>query len=170
MRRRVVIVPSNIRLLLVGLLCFLLGVAITLQPAPRVSSRLAGLVQESALPAACFSNGCPIAPANTAARPERLPASVLELLQTYEPTSLAPIADILAAQQSPHPGGCKDAKYLLVDDISTVSGLGYSIITMVAFALQVGLSGVLLRQVSQSVMMWVSGACDYAALVRRLFS
>lgn len=67
---------------------------------------------------------------------QQLPGSVLELLQQFHQTSSVSIADLMAAQQNP--ADCSSTRYMLVDDMSTIAGLGFSMLNMAAMALQVG--------------------------------
>lgn len=62
----------------------------------------------------------------------RLPGSVDELLQNYDDTSAIPIHQMFMAMQAQN---CSTAKYLVVDDITTVSGFGWATLSLVPLAL-----------------------------------
>lgn len=111
----------------------------------------------------CSSNGCPSWPSSnvTAQMLQQLPRTVRDLVKTYKQTSWVGMADVTAAIKSPNSmttaaeeaaQACQSAKYLVMDDIDTTSGLGFSMITMVPLALQVSLplrlQGLLLSSIS----------------------
>lgn len=95
----------------------------------------------------CSSNGCPILPSSnvTVHMLQQLPGTVRELVTTYRQTSAVELGDLIAAQQSPESlshdqdpqQACQSAKYLVMDDITTVSGLGNNMISTAPLALQV---------------------------------
>lgn len=99
----------------------------------------------------CSNNGCPTWPnsnVTAAVTSQQLPRTVVDLVKTHRQTSWVNLADVIAATQSPDSlrtgfqtleQVCQSQKYLVVDDISTVSGLGFSMITMVPVSLQVRL-------------------------------
>jgi hypothetical protein len=60
--------------------------------------------------------------------------TVEQLLLTYDSRSWFNIADYMATVQESQK--CDSAEYLLVDDITTSSGMGWSLLTMVPLALQ----------------------------------
>lgn len=60
----------------------------------------------------------------------RLPTTVQQLLFEYDAKSWFPVAQHMARIQRQQ--DCEAARYLLIDDINTVSGMGWSILTMVS--------------------------------------
>lgn len=95
------------------------------------------LVETAAVEPGCPANRCPLLPAYPVSKLSlrQVPGSVEQLLKAYQQTSVESVRDLIAARQNPT--NCAAARYMLMDDISTASGLGYSMLNMVPLALQV---------------------------------
>jgi hypothetical protein len=64
----------------------------------------------------------------------QLPNNTLQLLEQYGGSSWFHVAEQMAHMQNSR--DCASLKYLLVDDIVTVSGMGWSMLTILSLGLQ----------------------------------
>lgn len=147
MTSRLTATTGVVALLIVMILVYWWTKSASLQPSALVKVNF-GAQEQYALHSenshfGCSNNGCPLLPSNQVPKQllQQLPTTFQDLISSYCPTSWVDVADVMASIQSPRGSSgheaCRDAKYLITDDISTVSGLGYSMVSMAPLALQV---------------------------------